>query len=60
MVALIVGLALAALFDWVPKWKDQDDATAKVMQYRCLESLLGGALERLIVAILAMGVETLL
>jgi hypothetical protein len=57
MIAPIIGIALAAVLDWIPKFPK--DATVHGMLHRVLEGVLGGALEGFIVTLVVAGVSIL-
>ena len=54
-VALFVGLACAALLDWASRHKK--DATVHAIFHRCIESVIGGAIEGSVVTLLVIAVK---
>lgn len=54
LIAPLVGLALAALIDWVTR--RQSHAIVHEMSHRCLEGVLGGTIEGFLVALVIAGV----
>jgi hypothetical protein len=55
-VALIVALACAALIGWASSING--DATIRDMRDRCMEAIVGGAVEALLVALIMTGMSS--
>jgi hypothetical protein len=49
LIAPVVGLALAALIDWASRRRN--DAVVSEMLHRCVEGVLGGAIEGFLVTL---------
>ncbi|HEX3535009.1 MAG TPA: hypothetical protein VHT23_12410 [Gemmatimonadaceae bacterium] len=57
LVAPIIGIAFAALLDWLPHFRGQEYATVRHMSHRCIEGLLGGAIEGFAVTLIIAGIS---
>jgi hypothetical protein len=55
LIAPIVGLALAALIDWLSH--SQKHAVVSEMSHRCIEGVLGGAIEGFLVSLVIIAVS---
>jgi len=55
LIALLVGLALAALIDWAARRKE--DAIVEEIKHRCLEGVLAGFIEGFLGALIFAGMS---
>lgn len=55
LLAPIIGIAFAAILDWLPSFPE--NATVRSMLHRCVEGFIGGAIEGFAVTLIIAGVS---